>query len=236
MKNIIKLFDNRLEQIITEVKQSDYWKFFTSDENTREEKLGIMKHIMREIWTYQKEVNRAVFTAVGRHGTKVEEQGLMRAMIAVQIEEVGHGTLALNDFYKLGGTVNDAEKLPCPASLAMISVVRFLADNYHPLCHLGYMYFFEQFTVLITDIVSPVLKDIGYPGESLEFMRLHALEDERHADMLSRVINETVEEYDDAYEHILYGFDCFSEVYPHAIWRTAVKEVQTLQTKELTYG
>ena len=215
-----------MEKVLTEVERSDYWTKFISKNTSNETRLEVMKWIMREIWTYQNEVNRAVFTAVGRLGTEVEEQGLIRAMISVQIEEVGHGTLALNDFFKLGGTKEESKVLPCPASLASIAVVRHLGEHFNPLCHLGYMYFFEMFTVLITEKVSPILESSNYPNESLEFMRLHAIEDERHTHMLAEVISEALDTYDKAEEHILYGFNCFKEVYPHPLWRFALEKAE----------
>lgn len=226
--NLINQFNWELHSILKEVEQSDYWQTFTSPQTDNERRLEAMKWIMREIWTYQKEVNRAVFTAVGRQGTTVEEQGLIRSMIAVQIEEVGHGTLALNDFYKLGGTKEEAENLPSPPALALIGVVRHLAENFHPLCHLGYMYFFEMFTVMISELVAPHLERSGYPNDSLQFMRLHALEDERHADMLANVIEEVIDKYEDSEAYIRYGFDCFREVYPHQLWKYALKKSESL--------
>lgn len=226
--SFIKHLDNELNTILQEVAQSSYWETFTAPETSNETRLEIMKWIMREIWTYQIEVNRAVFTAVGRLGKEVEEQGLIRSMIAVQIEEVGHGTLALNDFYELGGTLEEASELPSPPALALIAVVRHLGENYHPLCHLGYMYFFEMFTVLITELVAPHLEKSNYPNESLTFMRLHALEDERHSDMLAEVMEEALERYEHAKKYILYGFDCFREVYPHRLWKYALEKAQSL--------
>jgi hypothetical protein len=227
--NFISHLNKELACILNEVETSDYWAKFISTETSDELRLETMKWIMREIWTYQIEVNRAVFTAVGRLGTNVEEQGLIRSMISVQIEEVGHGTLALNDFLKLGGTSEEAQEIPSPPALALISVVRHLGENYHPLCHLGYMYFFEMFTVMITELVSPYLENSNYPNESLKFMRLHAMEDERHSDMLSEVIEEVLDKYEDAEKHIKYGFDCFREIYPHNLWKYALGRAEALE-------
>jgi len=227
---LINQLDEKLDGVVSDLENSSYWQEFTHQEFPSHLRLETMKWIMREIYTYQKEVNRAVFTAVGRLGNDISEQGLIRAMIAVQIEEVGHGTLALNDFCKLGGDKSEGDALPSPPSLALIAVVRHLGDYYHPLCHLGYMYFFEKFTTIISEKVMPFLQQANYPNESLEFMRLHAEEDVRHTDMLAQVIEECVERFDDAEETILYGFDCFYEVYPHRLWSYALAKA-----KELSY-
>lgn len=227
--DLVDQLDTQLLEVMSEVEASDYWKNFISEKRSDEFRIEVMKWIMREIYTYQLEVNKAVFTAVGRLGTKVEEQGLIRAMISVQIEEVGHGTLALNDFLKLGGSEKEALELPCPASLAIIAVVRHLGENYSPLCHLGFMYFFEMFTVMITEKVSPYLQASNYPDDSLEFMRLHAIEDERHSNMLSEVILDVLDRYDDAEKQIQYGFNCFREVYPHPLWRFAQSKAEQLR-------
>jgi len=229
--NFIQNLDNELNIILEEVKNSDYWNKFTSPELPNSFKLDAMKWVMREISTYQLEVNRAVFTAVGRLGTQIEHQGLIRAMIAVQIEEVGHGTVALNDFFKLGGTESEAKDLPSPSSLSVISVVRFLGEHHNPLCHLGYMYFFEKFTVMITEVVTPFLEQAKYPNDSLEFMKLHAQEDERHSNMLAEVIQDAIEQFEDAEKHIKYGFDCFKEIYPHSLWRSSINKVKLVEGK-----
>lgn len=220
-ENIIEVLDGKLRTILQEVLESDYWRKFASKKATPEYRLSVMKSIMREIWKYQIEVNKSVFTAVGRLGQAIEEQGLIRAMISVQIEEVGHGTLALNDYFKLGGTKEEANQKPGVGSLALISVVQYLGNRCHPLCHLGYMYFFEKFTVMITEVISPYLSEANYPDDSLEFMRLHAMEDERHTAMLREVILECADKYPEASEEINYGFDCFRQVYPHPIWGMA---------------
>ena len=75
---------------------------------------------------------------------------------------------------------------------------------------------------MITLLVEPALRQAGYPNDRLDFMRMHAEEDIRHADMLANVIDECEKRYPDAAEHILYGFECFREVYPHSLWRTAI--------------
>lgn len=232
MTTIIDDFDQKLDAIAQEVTKQEYWKEFTSSHALEAGlRLEVMKHIMREISTYQIEVNRAVFTAVGRLGNKISQQALIRSMIAVQIEEVGHGTVALNDFYALGGSEDEANELPSPSSLAVIAVVRHLGDNHNPLCHLGFMYFFEKFTTIITEMGMPYLKEAGYPNDSLQFMRLHAEEDVRHAHMLADTMEAAIKEFPDAEMHMRYGFDCFYEVYPHNLWKAAFEK-----TKQLKYA
>jgi len=226
INRFVNHLDYQLKTVLHEVESSAYWQKFIAESTSDEFRLQTMKWIMREIWKYQLEVNRSVFTAVGRLGTSIEEQGLIRAMISVQIEEVGHGTIALNDFQKLGGSKDEADLLPSPPSTALISVVRHLGENYNPLCHLGYMYFFEMFTVMITEIVSPILERSNYPNDSLQFMKLHAQEDERHSNMLSDVILEVTERFADAEMQIQYGFDCFREVYPHRLWEFALNKAE----------
>ena len=220
---MIRKLNQKLSVVLQEVQESAYWQEFCATSTPNDLRLETMKWILREISKYQLEVNKAVFLSVGSLGNHIEEQGLIRAMISVQIEEVGHGTVALNDFYELGGTKEEAAELPSPAGLAILAVVRHLSEHYHPLCHLGYMYFFEKFTVMITELVAPILTASGYPNDSLEFMKLHALEDERHSAMLEEVINECLTRYEDAEKQIQYGFDCFREVYPHRLWSSALE-------------
>lgn len=223
MNEFLKNLDLQLGEVLSEVCRSNYWKTFIDKGQPNSLRINTMKWIMRDIWTYQQEVNRAVFTAIGRLGTLLEEQGLIRAMTAVQIEEVGHGTLAFEDFITLGGSLDESHELPSPPGLAVTAIVRYLGDNHNPLTHLGYMYFFEKFTVMITHIVAPILEESGYPNDRLSFMKLHAEEDERHSEMLSEIILECLTRYPKAEKYIQYGFDCFRETYPHSLWDYSLK-------------
>ena len=214
--------DNELTKIEKCVEDSVYWRYLTDESTKSKDVFAMMKEVMLEIWSYQKRVDESVFAAVGRLGNSIDEQGLVRSMIAVQVEETGHGTMALGDYIALGGDESYARKRrPSPAAQALICVVRGLGEIEHPLCHLGYMYFFEKFTTVMTLKVEPFLKRAKYPNDRLNFMRLHAEEDIRHADMLANIIRECVNRYEDASEHIIYGFECFREVYPHSVWNSA---------------
>lgn len=225
--SVVVVMESALREVEREVEATDYWRALIDEETPKEQILAFMREVMLEIWSYQKRVDEAVFAAVGRLGTSIDEQGLIRTMIAVQIEETGHGSMALQDYCALGGDEQWArERRPSPAARALISVVKNLGEAEHPLCHLGYMYFFEKFTTMMTEKVSPYLERAGYPQDRLEFMRLHAEEDIRHADMLANVIVECESRYPDAAEHVRYGFDCFREIYPHALWSTAYQRSQ----------
>jgi hypothetical protein len=221
---IIERLDNKLFDIEKEVEEQLYWRTLTSESTNPEVVLRIMGEVMLEIGSYQTYVNEAVFTAVGRLGRSIDEQGLIRAMIAVQIEEVGHGSLAQADFTALGGDPKLlANRRPSPQAQALIGTVRNLGEREHPLCHLGFMYFFEKFTTIMTNKVTPTLERAAYPDDRLQFMRLHAEEDIRHADMLANVITECISRYEHAGSHIEYGFDSFRVVYPHPVWSAAFK-------------
>lgn len=220
--HVISALDQALREIEREVEQQPYWRRLSDPSTPPAEVLAIMREVLLEVWSYQKTVDEAVFTAVGRLGTDIGEQALIRSMIAVQIEETGHGSLGLQDYAALGGDREAAlKRRPSPQAQALRGVVRILGEREHPLCHLGYMYFFEKFTTVMTEKVAPILEKSGYPNQSLEFMRLHAIEDVRHADMLANVILECVERYEGAAESIIYGFSCFRVVYPHAVWQAA---------------
>ena len=119
-----------LQDVEAEVQASDYWQALTAEDTPSEKVLAMMCEVMLEIWSYQKDVNEAVFTAVGRHGTVIDEQGLIRSMIAVQNEEVGHGTMALMDYIALGGDEQFARtRRPSPPAQAIIGTVRVLGET-----------------------------------------------------------------------------------------------------------
>lgn len=225
---VISVLDQALREIEREVEQQAYWKVLSDPLTPPPEVLAIMREVLLEVWSYQKVVDEAVFTAVGRLGTDISEQSLIRSMIAVQIEETGHGALGLRDYVVLGGNREAAlKRRPSPQAQALRGVVRILGEREHPLCHLGYMYFFEKFTTVMTEKVAPILIRSGYPDRSLEFMKLHAIEDVRHADMLAHIIMECEERYEAATESIIYGFECFRVVYPHAVWQAAYQRAMS---------
>jgi pyrroloquinoline quinone (PQQ) biosynthesis protein C len=219
--------DGRLAQILTSVQREPFFQEVANPAGDPRLTLRFMREVMLEIWSYQKEIDEAVFAAVGRIGKTIPEQALIRSMIAVQIEETGHGYMALMDYVALGGSEEYARsRLPSPQALAVIAVVRELSFRRNPLAHLGYMYFFEKFTTMITLLVEPYLAAKGYPQDRLGFMKLHAEEDVRHADMLGNVISEALSTYPGAEEAIRYGFECFHAVYPYALWSEAFRRAK----------
>lgn len=218
---LINYMNSRLDHCLDTVLQSDYWQGFTDRDISDQRRLEIFAHVMSDVGLYQHEVNRAVFTAIGRLGRHIEEQALIRSMIRVQIEEVGHGTLALADAEAL---LPSQPATLSPAATCLVGLVRHLGDEGHPLTHLGYMYFFERFTTLITPHVLPILLAAGYPQDRLSFMQLHADEDIRHTDMLLQSILAVLKMYDDAEKHIRHGFDAFAQIYPHPLWSHAYQQ------------
>ena len=222
-KAVVDHMNEALAEVESEVESSPYWRYITGEGTPDCEVMAFMREVMLEIWSYQKRVDEAVFSAVGRLGTSINEQGLIRSMIAVQIEETGHGTLALGDYVALGGDEGHARsRRPSPAAQALIGTISYLSEREHPLCHLGFMYFFERFTTMMTVKIAPILERARFPEERLRFMKLHAEEDIRHADMLANVIAECEADFHGAREHILFGFETFRVIYPHQIWQTAL--------------
>ena len=224
--DLLNYLDNQLALVMENVKQQDFFTELSSPAGDPSRTLSFMKEVMLEVWSYQKEIDEAVFAAVGRVGKSIPEQQLIRSMISVQVEETGHGLMALQDYIALGGDENYARaREPSPAALVLIGTVRELSFRKDPLCHLGYMYFFERFTTMITDEVAPYLAAKGYDENRLHFMKLHAEEDVRHADMLANVIVESIKTYENAACSIKYGFDCFAQIYPVPLWSCAYNRV-----------
>ncbi len=212
-----------LQDVLSEVRTSKTYARLFAPDAPASLVLAFMRELFRDVYAYQKRIDEAVFHAVGRFGSSISEQSLVRAMIAVQIEETGHGTLALHDFAALGGDAEAAKsEPPSPGAAAIIGVTRFVAESCHPTAHLGFMFFFERFTTIMVEEVQDVLVRAAYPDERLHFMRLHAEEDVRHADMLADVIRECVALDASARDHIRYGFECFRAVYPMPVWSRAM--------------
>lgn len=225
---LLERLDSRLIETLHRVEHCEFFAMLEDPDSDPRRSLAFMREIMVDIWSYQKPITEALFTAVGRIGTQISQQPLIRAMIAVQIEEIGHGHLALLDYVALGGDEHFAiARRPSPAAQAFIAVVRQLCEREDPLTHLGVMYFLEKFTVLVTRRVTGLLQSKRYPDDRLQFMRLHAEEDVRHSDMLANAINEALSIYADAEESIEYGFDCFAQVYPEPVWQRAFERSES---------
>lgn len=224
---LLQQLGDRLSALLEQTRTQTFYRVLADPASDSRLVRLFMREVFRDVYTYQKRIDEAIFMAVGRFGKTVDEQELVRSMIAVQNEEVGHGMIALSDYAALGGDANwlkDAR--PTPHALAVISVVTELGFRQHPLSHLGYLFFLERFTTLITHEVAPMLSAHGYPDDRLIFMRLHAEEDIRHADMTARVIEAVVERYADAEEAIRFGFDSFETVYPLDMWNAAFARAQ----------
>ncbi len=220
--DLIDGLETHLNNVLDQVRNAPFFIAITDPNAPTELVFAFMREIFLDVYAYQKRIDEVVFQAVGRFGHHIDEQPLVRALIAVQIEETGHGTLALEDHVALGGDRQLAStQRPTPHAAAVIAVTRYLCTDHHPAAHLGFMYFFERFTTMIVELVAPTLERHGYPNDRLTFMRLHAEEDIRHADMLANLITEIDERYPDARQEIEYGFQCFRAVYPLPVWGAA---------------
>lgn len=184
-----------------------------------------IKYVLLEVFSYGPHVTEATFTAIGRFPK--DRPDLMKPMILHDIEEADHGEMALRDFVRLGGDEAWARaRRITPASFAMAATVRRIAQTECPFAYLGYMYPFESLTPVFTAHIQEVLTRKEFPSESQRFIDFHAAEDIAHAKALRAFVERVVKSYPESAEAIEYAFDCFAEVYPIPIWRSAMRHAQ----------
>ncbi|MEM7807915.1 MAG: iron-containing redox enzyme family protein [Planctomycetota bacterium] len=214
----------KLGQLVKDVEQSDVYLALTDPNADPKLVTAILKHVYLSIAFYQPHVTEATFTAVGKMPKQSEQ--LIKDMILQQVEEVEHADMALRDYKALGGDPADADAPMPPACAAVAAMCHFLAEHQHPANYLGFMYIFEALTPIMAAKTQEVMARSSYKAEAREFIDLHATEDIRHTDMIVKAIEDLCEIIPEAAGHVLHGFDCFTAVYPVAIWNEALERAK----------
>jgi hypothetical protein len=222
--------DGKVHALLAAIEDSDVYKSLFHPEADARYVATLIKYILLEVFSYGSHVTEATFTAIGR--MPKTRPDLMRVCINHDLAEVDHGEMALQDFIKLGGDEQWARsRRMTPASFAMAATVRMLAEHESPFAYLGYMYPFESLTPILTGRLQIQLASRGFPLDARRFVDCHATEDTAHAALLRTVIEQVVREFPDEASAIEYGFDCFTQVYPLPIWKTAMQHAR----RELNY-
>jgi hypothetical protein len=217
-RKLVQKLDNKLDALERRLMETPLAKTFYNPNTPPAVVMTIMKYLHLSITEYQFDCTESVFTAVGR--LPKDSQQLIHKAILVQIEEVNHGVMALNDYGKLGGDISAAKTgHRSPAGLAAAAVIRFLGERVSPFCHIGFMYLFEELTRRLMIGAVPVLRAKGFPEKELEFMQIHIEEEQRHADLYGNLIEEVAVAHPESVAEIEYGFDCFEQVYPVPVWK-----------------
>ncbi len=214
--------DHKLDDLLKTVEDSEVYRLVSSPETDPRLVALIVKYILLEVFSYGPHVTEATFTAIGRFPKNRPD--LMKPLILHDLSEVDHGEMALRDFIKLGGNESWARaRRISPCSFAMGATCRMLGERENPFSFLGYMYPFETLTPILTERAQGFLKMHGFPIEAQIFIDTHAEEDIGHANLMNLLVRRVVQDFPEAQEEILYGFDCFTHVYPLPIWQHALE-------------
>jgi hypothetical protein len=105
-----------------------------------------------------------------------------------------------------------------PGAFAVAAVWERLARIIHPLAYVGAEYLFEDLTARLAKLATGSLQKRSLSPGGIRFIVDHASEDERHSQLLRKLIEEVCA-IKPALEHqILFAFDCFRQVYPMPLW------------------
>jgi hypothetical protein len=195
----------------------------------RSRAIVLLRNILLQTYYYGGHITEAVFTAIGRFPKDTPH--LMRPLIEQVLEEVPHPEMAGKDFLRMGG---DAARLDSacvsPAAFVVGAVCRTVAERADPFCYLGFLALLESTTPVLTERLMPVLQQLGIGRES-RFVPVHAVTDQKHADLVWKHIDRVAACFPAADGAIEFGFDCLALVYPTLVWDEALA-----RTREELHG
>jgi hypothetical protein len=220
---IITELDVRIQKVIQEFWDSPIGRLVSSINTTSTELIAAtIREIYWEIHCYQPFTTKAGFALIG--GAAPEDRKVMRALLLHKWEEVEHRVWALDGYKALGGDesrIGREGELMSPGAFAVAAVWERLAQTIHPLCYLGAEYLFEDLTARLAKLVAEALLSRGISPEGMRFIVSHAVEDEKHSNLLKRLIQEVGETHPELSTQLLFAFDCFHQVYPMPLWIAA---------------
>jgi hypothetical protein len=186
--------------------------------------VALLRNILLQTYFYGGHVTEAVFTAIGRF-PKTKPQ-LMRPLVGQVLDEVYHPEMAGKDYVRLGGDPDRVDLAgTSPASFVMAAVCRTIAERADPFAYLGFLSLLESTTPVLTERLMPVLRRFGIETDS-KFVPLHAKEDQAHAHLIWKQIDQVAESFPGAERAIEFGFDCLALVYPAFIWDEALSQTK----------
>jgi hypothetical protein len=165
----------------------------------------------------------------------------MKTLLLHKWEEVEHRVWALDGYIALGGDksrIGRETELTSLGAFAVAAVWERLSAKLDPLAYLGAEYLFEDLTARLTKLVTGSLADRGLSRQGMRFIVDHATEDERHSNLLKKLLNEVEQSSPTLRDQMLYAFDCFHQVYPMPLWlgsyERALRSVHELRNSDST--
>jgi hypothetical protein len=212
---------HKTQDMVDRIECSAFWQTLSYPDTPAALVAAVIKYTLLETYSYGPLVTEATFRAIGRvPSTRLD---LMRPMVSHVLSEVDHCEMALADFIKLGGDEAWARsRRITPASLAMGAMCLHLAEHESPFAYLGYMFLFESVTPIIAQRLQRLLAAKEFPTVAQHFIDLHATEDVKHTDILTKLVQRVVASYPEVAPTIAYAADCFATVWPLPIWDVAL--------------
>jgi hypothetical protein len=225
-RTVAKL-DQRVSYIIKEFQSSVIGRLVVASDSPSALIAATLREIYWEIHCYQPLTTKAGFAMIGSAGP--QERRIMRDLLLHKWEEVEHSAWALDGYKALGGDqtrIGREIDFTSPGAFAVVAVWERLARVVNPLAYLGAEYLFENLTARLTKLVNESFVKRGFPQQGMRFLIDHATEDERHSNLLVKLIRDVVQRRPELVPEILFAFDCFKHVYPMPLWLASYARAQ----------
>ena len=216
---IVAELDQRVASVVEEFRASPLGQLLADPNSSASLLAATIREIYWEIHCYQPFTTKAGFSMIG--GADPEDRKVMRILLLHKWEEVEHRVWALDGFIALGGDpsrIGRENVLISPGAFAVAAIWERLASVLHPLAYVGAEYLFEDLTARLAKLASESLIERGLSPQGLRFIVDHASEDERHSQLLKKVIEEVCLRRPEMANEILFAFDCLRQVYPMPLW------------------
>ena len=216
---VVVELNKRVANVVEEFQASALGQLLTEPDSSVSLLTATIREIYWEIHCYQPFTTKAGFSMIG--GASPEDRKIMRILLLHKWEEVEHRVWALNGYKALGGDqsrIGKEGEMTSPGAFAVAAVWERLARIIHPLAYVGAEYLFEDLTARLAKVATESLQKRALSQEGIRFIVDHASEDERHSQLLRKLIEEVCAIKPTLGRQILFAFDCFRQVYPMPLW------------------
>ncbi len=230
---IVTELNHRVADVVEEFQSSALGQLLAESDPSTELLTATIREIYWEIHCYQPVTTKAGFSMIG--AANPEDRKVMRTLLLHKWEEVEHRVWALDGYKALGGDqsrIGREGEMTSPGAFAVAAVWERIARTIHPLAYVGAEYLFEDLTARLSTLATESLQKRGLSKEGLRFIVDHATEDEKHSQLLKRLIEEIGRTHPALGRQILFAFDCFRQVYPMPLWLASyARAKQNLSTR-----
>jgi hypothetical protein len=216
---VVAELDQRVANVLKEFQASALGQLLAEPDSSVDLLVATIREIYWEIHCYQPFTTKAGFSMIG--GADPEDRKTMRTLLLHKWEEVEHRVWALDGYKALHGDqsrIGSEGELTSPGAFAVAAVWERLARTVHPLAYVGAEYLFEDLTARLAKLATESLSNRGLSQQGLRFIVDHATEDEKHSQLLKKLIGEIGRSRPALGTQIVFAFDCFRQVYPMPLW------------------